>query len=501
MRLIGIFSRSTFSAYKVIACIGFALVVGSCSKPNPPDWKTVLASAARQQQANPNAGAAQVSTTNHIVVYLDTSASMAGYVSKDRRGQTVFSRTLQELRNLTTILNPPMDVLVRHVSTGVEAPLGDSDLSVASVTSTIYTGRETDLAGAIGEFTRPVVPGRGANEAGGQVAAGGPVADEPPPARYHILITDGVQSTTQQRLNVACVTGSDQVCVRKKILELLNKGWGATVIGMRSEFDGKVFSEVGRTVTSYQSRGGDPQSFRPFYIYLFSPDRAALGKLSEVLRERLRPLVGQEESFRELSLTSNYAEGFARAEAAVEKEKRDVLELSRAREENPTGLTLRVDLDTEKTGPETFSLTVDIPWSGHARYTGTPQEKARLVNWSVVPVYQTGEATNQPEGWRYPELRITGQQVDAEGRALLQVAAQWPRATGDPGWRVYRLEGRLNFEKQTPAWVEQWSTNLDTTAEVANRTLNLESVLLGLWRNDVLKNQPVAEAYLRVGPR
>jgi hypothetical protein len=220
-----------------------------------------------------------------------------------------------------------------------------------------------------------------------------------------------------------------------------------------------------------------------------------------VLRERLRPLVTPEEVFRELALTSNYADGFARAEAAVAKEKADALELSRAREDNPSRLTLRIDVDTEKTGAETFSVTIGIPWSGHARYTGTPQEKARLVNWNLVPVYQTGDATKQPEGWRYPELRITDQQVDAEGRALLQVAAQWPRGTGNPGWRVYRLEGRLNFEKQTPAWVEQWSTNLDTTAEAANKTLNLESVLLGLWRNDVLKNQPVAEAYLRVGPQ
>jgi hypothetical protein len=42
---------------------------------------------------------------------------------------------------------------------------------------------------------------------------------------------------------------------------------------------------------------------------------------------------------------------------------------------------------------------------------------------------------------------------------------------------------------------------LDTTAEAAGKTLNLESVLLGLWRNGVLKEQAVAESYIRVGPR
>jgi hypothetical protein len=495
MRLTGTLTPTTFSACKITACVAFAIVLGSCSKPNPPDWKTVLAAATAQNQTRPDASAPQVATTDHIVVYLDTSASMAGYVSKDRRGQTIFSRTLQELRNLTTILNPPLNVLVRHVSTGIEPPLSDSDLSLASVNSSIYAGKETDLAGAIGEFTRPVAQPPKADDAEGQVP------DQPPPARYHILITDGVQSTSQQRPNVACVAGSDQVCVRKKILELLNKGWGATVIGMRSEFDGKVFSEISRTVTSYQSRANDPKTFRPFYIYLFSPDRAALDKLSEVLRERLRLLVKQEDVIRELALTSNYAEGFARAEATVAKDKADALELSHAREENPARFTLRIDVDTEKTGAQTFPLTIVIPWSKHAQYTGTQQEKAELVNWNLVPVYQTGDANKKSEGWRYPELKITGHQIDAEGRALIQVSAQWPRGTGDPGWRVYRVEGRLNLEKQTPAWVQQWSTNLDTTAEAANRTLNLESVLLGLWRNDVLKDQPVAEAYLRVGPQ
>ena len=74
-------------------------------------------------------------------------------------------------------------------------------------------------------------------------------------------------------------------------------------------------------------------------------------------------------------------------------------------------------------------------------------------------------------------------------------------ATGEPGWRVYRLEGRLNLESQTPAWVREWSTNLDTTPEAASKTLNLESALLGLWRNDVLRDQCVAETYIRVGPR
>jgi uncharacterized lipoprotein YmbA len=486
-------TNSPLFTRRTAACLTLALLLAGCSKTNPPDWKLVLKASPRGETAN---NVNHPATTNHIVVYLDTSASMAGYVSKDKRGQTVFSRALQELRNLTTIMNPPMDVLVRHVDAGVGAPLSDSDLSIASVNPALYTGKETDLAGAIREFARPVAqPQKTA------AAAQGAEKEEPPPARYHILVTDGVQSTGQQRPNLDCAAGSDQVCVRRKILELLNRGWGAAVIGVRSEFDGKVFSEVNHSVISYQSRDGDVKTFRPFYIYLFSPDSGELDKLVDVLKERLRPLVAQDESIRELALTSSYADGFARSEAAIPKEKARVLELSRAREENPPRLTLRVDMDTEKSGAEKFPLTVEIPWSSHTRYAGTPREKAELVAWTLVPVYQSGEASKKGEGWRYPELEIAGQEVDAGGRALLQVAARWPRGTGAPGWRVYRLEGHLNLEKQTPAWVQEWSTNLDTTAAAASKTLNLESVLLGLWRNDVLRNQSVAESYIRVGPR
>lgn len=433
--------------------------------------------------------------SDHIVVYLDTSASMAGYVSKDKRGETVYSRTLQEVRNLSTILSPPLTVLVRHVHAGVEAPLGDSDLTVSSVTPGIYTGAETDLAGAIGQFSRPVeeVYAPKARVAAAPAAGGEPA----PPARFHVLITDGVQST-RQRPNGNCASGSDQVCVRRRILDLLNKGWGAAVVALRAEFDGKVYSEIGGGAIRYPPAGG--KAFRPFYLYLFSPDRAALGRLVEVLKERLRPLVPADDGLRELSLTSPYVDGAARAEASIPKDKSRVLELSRAREENPARLTLRVSLDTERGGAETFPLSVEIPWSRHTRYLGTPREKAELVSWSAEPVYPS-EADAASSRLRYPELKVVGQSAGDDGKVTLEVSAQWPRGTGDPGWRVYRLRGRLNLEQQTPAWVRQWSTNLDTTADAAGRTLNLESALLGLWRNDVLRDQTAAEVYIRVGAR
>lgn len=477
-----------------------ALLFVSCG-PDPPDWKTVLGT--HKEVGQGDSAQTQPVTTNQIVVYIDTSASMAGYVFPDKQGQTVFSHTLQEMRNLTTILNPPMDVLVRHVDTTVGPPLSDTDLSRASINQGLYSGKETDLAGAIGLFPKPLEQSpKPQPQSSGDNQESAPA----PPAKFHVLITDGVQSTSQQRAGLACTTGSDQICVRKKILELLNNGWGGAVLGVRSEFNGKIYSEMDHSVVSYPSRKGDLKTYRPFYIYVFSPDRVALDHLVEVIRERLRPLVNQEEGIRELALTIPYSKGKdqAHASAVVPKDQQDALSLSRSVEENPARMTLRVDVGTEKTGPKHLDLKMDIPWTSHALYLGSPQERAAIVQWDLVPLYphEGGDSAGGSNArLRFPELSLGGTEASAEGPVILHLNAVWPKGTGEPSWRVYRLEGRLNLEQQTPGWVRDWSTDDDRSTSAGNKTFRIENVLLGLWRNEVLKDQVLAEAYIRIGPQ
>lgn len=469
-----------------------SLAGAACSTPDPPDWKVALSKPSPPETGDP------LPTSSQIVIYVDTSASMAGYVSKDQADQTVFGRTLQELRNLATILNPPEDVFVRHVDTSVGPLLGDVDLTVASISPAMYNGRETDLAGAIRLFSRPLITFEGLDNPNG--SEGSPVSRPP---RFQILVTDGVQSTREQRSGVECASGSDQVCVRKQILDLINKGWGGCIFGLKSEFNGKVYSEINHAVIAYRTKKHDLRTYRPFYLYVFSPDRNALAQLVSVLRERLRGLEEQEEGFRELSLTQPYSKGYAQVLATVPKDQQNLLRLSRPIPQNPAKLTLRVDLSTETTGYGHFSVTLGVPWSDDALYLGSAKERADLVHWELVPVYPENVTPNSQTGTRVrlPELNITDQQVDAEGHSVVQFSAGWPKGTGEIGWRIYHLQGRLNLEKQTPTWVQQWSTNLDTTEEACNKTLNLESVLLGLWRNDVVKNSLIADAYIRVGPQ
>ncbi len=496
----GFSSQTSGRMWAIAFSLAVAFLYGCDGGADPISWEKIIPA------PTPNT-ASTIRASNHLVVYLDTSGSMAGYVSPDGQinfavapdGQTVFSHVLQELRNVVTTLNPPADVVFRRVASNVEPPLfSDLELGQASINRSVYTGAETNLAGAINLFPAPLqAKPRGASAKDDGQSDG---EEEPPPALFHILVTDGVQSTKQQRVDGSCTAGSDYVCVKKAISGLLEKGWGGSVIGIRSEFHGKVFSEINRgQALQYASRKSDSKTFRPFYLYVFSPDREALDRLVEALKARLRTLLKQEDPLREYALTSHYSNGAGSAEIIIPKESADYLERTRAKEENPPRLTLRIDVDTEKKGPQPFDIAVNIPWSGHARDAGTLQELAGLLRWELLEVLV--ESPKGAERARHPEIKLNSHQPDEQGRVVVRATAHWPQGTGAPGWKAYRLVGRLDLEKQTPPWVKRWSTDVDTTANVADRTLNLEIALAGLWNNSATRSQVIAEVYLRVGPQ
>lgn len=424
-------------------------------------------------------------SSHRLVVYLDTSASMAGYVPEERATETTYSRTLRELRNFVTLINPPLDVHVRHVDVQVGKSLSDMSLSHASIDRTLFGGMDTDLAGTFELFPMPI----DASDAG--------------PPLFHVLVTDGVQSTNNNRPALACTAGSDQLCVRRKILHLLNNGWGGCVIGLRSEFHGNIYSEVnkvrGRPSTlRFDSEAGQPRTFRPFYLYVFSPDRARIEQFVATLMSRLKPLVGEDgDSLRVLPLTLRYAGGQPKVEHAVPKTATKLLGVRREGNKELPEYTVTVDPSTAQAGAQSFTLAFSVPWSQNVLLSGSARELAELIRWELVPVYPE---TPNPRS-RYPEVKIVGRQVTEDGRIVLEATAEWPPAVGELCWRGYRLEGHLQPEALTPQWVSAWSADLDTTPEMGNRTLYLESGLLGLWRNPVVSEQLVAEASLIVGAK
>jgi hypothetical protein len=473
------------------AVILLLLVPLAACGPKMPDWSVLLKN---DPVINKKVSDVAPETSDDLVVYLDTSKSMAGYISSDPERPSIFSRTLQEVRNVSTILSPPLNVYVRRVSTEVSGSLNETYLSEASVKQKIFDGSETNLSGAIDSFSLPVEAATTQSSAVSTVPME-TVKDEvpQPPARFHILITDGVQSLKRSG-DDSCTTGSDQICVRKKILALLSKGWGGYVIGIRSEFTGKLFSEVNHAVIPYTTQ--EPESFRPFYLYVFSPNHAALDQLQAALRERLRALLPSEDAMRSVALTSAYSDGLGRVELQVEKSRAASLTVMPAPEEKPSRATIKVSLNTENGSPQPFTVVAHLNWSDNVKQSGTPEELARLVKWELKDVY-----SGSTKGNRLSELRLTSVEPQSDGSVRLGLTAQWPKANGTPDWRGYVLQGQLDLEKPVPNWVKQWSCESDTSRDMGNRTLYLESALLGLWHNPSLEKQIVFELYLRVGEK
>jgi hypothetical protein len=311
-----------------------------------------------------------------------------------------------------------------------------------------------------------------------------------------VLVTDGVQSSDKNNMNVPCGQGSDSFCVKKQLLDLVRKGWGGAVFGMKSEFNGNIYSEITHKPIPFVS-GKDQNKFRPFYLYVFSPDRAALDKLVDALREKLAPL-NREDAFREYALTTDYSTGIESIEIVQDKQTRNLLEARQ--EKSKAGELPRIHaksgLNTETEGKQQFIVKVKPAWTAHAMAGGSADELARMIKWELVSIFPDKEDSKL----RYPVFNLVKQEIK-EGIAHLTFETGWIKDSGSPAWRVYQVIGKLDVNQPAPPWVSAWTTNLDSSVDTANKTLNLESSLANLWNNSFLENYPVAEFGVLVGEK
>lgn len=422
---------------------------------------------------------------------------MAGYVTKD--GQSIFGKTLRELRYATgTFGSSDVKVSVRRIASDVGPALSDMELTNASQDQNIYRGGETNLAGAISSFTASLQTSKNGKQGATIESVKADGATVEPVPKFHILVTDGVQSTKQGNATHACTEGSDQFCVRQKIGELLAQKWGGCILGIRADFHGKVYSEVNRSAISYETRTADPTTFRPFYLYIFSPDPQALESLVNSLKDRLRPLLPKAELIRELNLSFPYASGSTEFEVAVPKDARGFIDRNKDRGGPPPRMTVHVDVDTEKSGAKPFFIVAKLQWSNHALDTADETELAHLLSWNAVQIYPAEAASARK---RFAQIKILGTHVDTPGQIVIDATAGFPSGTEKPSWCAYELQGTLNLNQSSPSWIKGWSVDLDTTREAGNRTFNLETALLGLWNTSQAKTQVVAKAHLRIGPK
>jgi len=432
-----------------------------------------------------------------LVVYVDTSASMAGYVASSRNvatlsddGMTIFSRTLKEVRNAVTVMNNQPKIFVRRVDVEVGSPLdSDVELSKYAENRATFNGKETNLAGAIEAFGQPL---RTPSESGEVDSA----------AKFHILITDGVQSSKSGSSGPNCTSGSDSICVKQKIRALLDKGWGASVIGLKSEFEGNIYSEITGGAIPYLT-GRDKSRFRPFFLYVMSPDREALEGLLTDLRRRFSEFDGAD--LREFPLTSAYSTGEPVFTGTSLNNEKGALSIY----ENQMGIgriVMEISMDTEYTNePTDFEVKVKVPLTVAGRLGGNLDELASRMTWTLTP-YEAPDIDST--GSRFADIQLfykrSATSSEGKGRGAsdsidLLFKGIWKPGTGSADWRMYQLIG--DFDRTLPGlkWIDDWSTDSDTKPENGHKILNLQTSLGGLWGHESVRSTPIARACVAAG--
>ena len=469
-----------------VAVLALAAVLTGCEE-QPPSWASVLPRNSGPGGTAPAASPA-VPTSDDMVVYLDASKSIQGYVAAGH--SSAYAQSLRTLRDLGSLLSPTVRTSVRDVDANVGPAKSDVELSHASTDVSIYSGGETNLARAIALFGQPTVI---------EAAAGGRSVSRVP--RFHVLVTDGVQSTDQTASDANCDSGSDQVCVRAQMSRWLRAGWAGAILGIRSEFRGTIYSEINHGVPghpyriAYASDPADPATMRPFYIYLFSPDRDALAELIAKFKKRLRS-AGSKAEIRELPLNLTMTAGAATARVMPSRGP-DIVSVEG--DADSDRFTIRVDArDARANAASSITLRVHVPWSADALDMGSPRELARLVAWDAVPIGATAARSDGRR--RVPQIRIEQTSFSDDGTIQLTITPVWPAGTGERSWAAYTLRGSIRTDDDAPPWIRAWSTDLDDAPQYGNRTLFLENAALGIWRSGSGPPQQVARLFIRIGP-
>jgi hypothetical protein len=301
----------------------------------------------------------------------------------------------------------------------------------------------------------------------------------------------------------ACDSGSDQVCVRTQLSRWLRAGWAGSIIGVRSEFRGTIYSEINHNVRNqpykiaYSSEPGVATTMRPFYLYVLSPDPAALIEFVMKLKRRIRT-AAPDAVIRELPLNLPFATGSASARVLTSRGD-DIISVEGGHESDTDRVTIRFDArDARDNAASSITLRVRIPWSPNTMDMGTLRELGRLVEWKAVRI---GPGTTLDDAHRrIPQLRIGEPSVGNDGFIQVPITPVWPAGTGERSWAVYALRGSIRLEEDTPTWIRDWSTDLDNTPEYGNRTLFLENGALGIWHSRSSDPEEIAELFIRIGP-
>ncbi|MFQ3639472.1 MAG: hypothetical protein SNJ62_05620 [Chloracidobacterium sp.] len=459
------------SRWWILGLVCLLSALGGCATP-PPRWGELVEKKELADFDQPRCQpAAAAPATDDLIVYLDGSASMRGYLN--RRGASAYRETLRLLTEVGPLCEPAMKIQFRKVGGSVDAPKPWEALNPLPDKEEFYSLPETDLAAAVRSFA--------ANLEGKRTG---------PPPRMHVLVTDGVQSTGTTLA----------AAFRDESLKLLDGAdgkppWQATLFGIRSQFDGKVYSEVERTHATLYKTEDDQQTWRPFYLVVFSSDASQHDNNVARLRRELRKLESRPE-IHELPLSSCFVAGPPQVEVKGDPSASGlgprIAQVKHKQPDAPPAFNIQIGMENNRR----LAVMVRPAWSEAALSAAPADQLAEMTEWQVTPVYPTTE--NPEDGYpRLDDIQVTA----ADGSILITGQPGWESQAKSPAWRIFRLTGRLAPKKRLPDWLERWNTRDDRTLEQANRTYNLLATWQGPWERSPIGRQTVATLYLAIGPK
>jgi hypothetical protein len=414
-------------------------------------------------------GAVSIKPKNLVKIYIDGSYSMAGFVRPE--GNTVFGQMLEKLRSMTL----PGYTKEFYKFAGEIEQIQDKDVHTAHYQRWFFGGSDTKLSDVSDMFLKC-----------------------PPnslPSAF-VVVTDGVPSVPGE--------ASDYVKVSNKVNQWLLKKYVFQILAMRSQFNGEICSEtnkqkgVGSYKFPYSSVEKEIKTYRPFYLYIFAPDRDCVEEIvSQIKPNKISP----DYQFIDFSsrIFKEYSVEFETEEAnPIPGRENPLVHYTEPLEfSNMTELSWKKKTSGKTSSPGYLRVTLDFQLSRWMRAFVRHPENIRLESECVsfpkkdscspvIPtptVYLDSASVEQGTG---EKIKVT---------LLLRFKDELP-----PGrWFAYHirfLPYREAFE--LAPWVEEWSTDRDDEQRLASKTLNFGKFISCLLEQPSLTDQSIGEIYIGI---
>jgi hypothetical protein len=418
--------------------------------PSPPDNDKVVRRFDAASAPTPGQTAG-TEPQRRILLYVDSSASMKGFVAQP---PSTYWDALNFL--LDRISTARYDLSVHRFSEEV-GNLGNT--SAASIlTPSFYSGKETAFPRLFEHIERETREG--------DIA---------------VVVSDLVQSgrTGDQRALVSAF----QNLTRKKPSVLL--------LAFRSAFQGTYFVE-GRKILGPQIQlnldGSAPDRARPFYVLLIAGSAAGLDEA----RNLLLPDIGAAEQFE----ASKPALSLSNVQfLPPNSEETPVWNVFKPAQKLPlrSGASVEVLSFLEISPPATqpTPLRLQIQCAGECA-TGALRTPQRLLFQTERSALKEGKWTAVTPADSRPEALFSPDRK----HLTVDYAFARPKAFSWDVYRVRILPGVANL--RAPLWVDEWTTSEDGTPRLAQRTFKLDLFVEAMIRS-IQEQVPLSEHYLLLG--